>query len=679
MPDVGLKSKRALEQLCINTVRVLAMDAVQRAESGHPGTPMALAPLAYILWTKHLRHNPRNPRWPGRDRFVLSCGHASMLLYSVLYLCGYDLPLSEIENFRQWGSKTPGHPELDLERGVETTTGPLGQGFGNAVGMAIAREHLAARFNRPGYEIFDHRIYFIASDGDLMEGISHEAASLAGHLRLGSLIGFYDDNKITIDGSTALTFSDDTAQRFEAYGWHVERVEDANDLEALDRAIAAAKEESTRPSLIIVSSHIAYGSPNKQDTAEAHGAPLGEEEVRLTKKNLGWPWMEPFYVPEEALSEWRKCCERGPLLEAEWRDRWERYAKAYPDQARELERRLRGILPEGWEEAIPSFAPGEAMATRAASGKVLRAIAPKIPELIGGSADLGGSTQTLVPGEPDLGPGRPGGRNIYFGVREHAMGAILNGMALHGGVIPYGGTFLIFSDYMRPPIRLAAMMGLKVIYVFTHDSIGLGEDGPTHQPIEQLSNLRAVPNLLVIRPADAAETAEAWRVALRHRGGPVALVLTRQKVPALDRAALAPAELLERGAYILAESSPAPPKVVILASGSEVSIALDARTILQNQGVPTRVVSFPSHEKFAEQPENYRRAILLDSRAVRVAVEAAHPMSWYRWIGENGAVVGLERFGASAPYQRLYRELGITPERVAEVARRLLEEGSLLA
>lgn len=679
MPDVGLKSKRALEQLCINTVRVLAMDAVQRAESGHPGTPMALAPLAYVLWTKHLRHNPRNPRWPGRDRFVLSCGHASMLLYSVLYLCGYDLPLSEIENFRQWGSKTPGHPELDLERGVETTTGPLGQGFGNAVGMAIAREHLAARFNRPGYEIFDHRIYFIASDGDLMEGISHEAASLAGHLRLGSLIGFYDDNKITIDGSTALTFSDDTAQRFEAYGWHVERVEDANDLEALDRAIAAAKEESTRPSLIIVRSHIAYGSPNKQDTAEAHGAPLGEEEVRLTKKNLGWPWMEPFYVPEEVLSEWRKCCERGPLLEAEWRDRWERYAKAYPDQARELERRLQGILPEGWEEAIPSFAPGEAMATRAASGKVLRAIAPKIPELIGGSADLGGSTQTLVPGEPDLGPGRPGGRNIYFGVREHAMGAILNGMALHGGVIPYGGTFLIFSDYMRPPIRLAAMMGLKVIYVFTHDSIGLGEDGPTHQPIEQLSNLRAVPNLLVIRPADAAETAEAWRVALRHRGGPVALVLTRQKVPALDRAALAPAELLERGAYILAESSPAPPKVVILASGSEVSIALDARTILQNQGVPTRVVSFPSHEKFAEQPENYRRAILLDSGAVRVAVEAAHPMSWYRWIGENGAVVGLERFGASAPYQRLYRELGITPERVAEVARRLLEERSLLA
>ncbi len=678
MPDVGLNSKTALEQLCINTVRVLAMDAVQRAKSGHPGTPMALAPLAYILWTRHLRHNPRNPRWPGRDRFVLSCGHASMLLYSVLYLCGYDLPLSEIENFRQWGSKTPGHPELDLERGVETTTGPLGQGFGNAVGMAIAREHLAARFNRPGYEIFDHRIYFLASDGDMMEGISHEAASLAGHLRLGSLIGFYDDNKITIDGSTALTFSDDTAQRFQAYGWHVERVEDANDLEALDRAIAAAKEESTRPSLIIVRSHIAYGSPNKQDTAEAHGAPLGEEEVRLTKQNLGWPWMEPFYVPEEALSEWRKCCERGPLLEAEWRERLERYAKAYPDQARELERRLHGILPEGWEKAIPSFAPGEAMATRAASGRVLKAIAPKIPELIGGSADLGGSTQTLIPGEPDLGPGRLDGRNMYFGVREHAMGAILNGMALHGGVIPYGGTFLIFSDYMRPPIRLAAMMGLKVIYVFTHDSIGLGEDGPTHQPVEQLSNLRAVPNLLVIRPADAAETAQAWRVALRHCGGPVALVLTRQQVPALDREALAPAQLLERGAYILAESSPAPPKVVILASGSEVSIALDARTILQNQGVPTRVVSFPSHEKFAEQPENYRRAILLDSRAVRVALEAGHPISWYRWIGENGAVVGLERFGASAPYQRLYREFGITAERVAEVARRLLEERSLL-
>ncbi len=676
MPDFGLRSKTTLDQLCINTVRALAMDAVQRAQSGHPGAPMALAPLAYLLWTKHLRHNPRNPRWPGRDRFVLSCGHASMLLYSVLYLCGYDLALSEIENFRQWGSKTPGHPELDLDRGVETTTGPLGQGFGNAVGMAIAREHLGAQFNRPGYEIFDHRIYFLASDGDLMEGIFHEAASLAGHLRLGSLIGFYDDNRITIDGPTSLTFSDDTAKRFEAYGWHVEKVEDANDLEALDRAIAAAKADSTRPSLIIVRSHIGYGSPNKQDTAEAHGAPLGEEEVRLTKKNLGWPWMEPFYVPEEAVSEWRKCSERGPLLEAEWRGRLARYVKAYPQEARELERRLHGILPEGWEEAIPSFPLGEAMATRAASGKVLKAIAPKIPELIGGSADLGGSTQTLVPGEPDLGPGRLGGRNMYFGVREHAMGAILNGMALHGGVIPYGGTFLIFSDYMRPPIRLAAMMGLKVIYVFTHDSIGLGEDGPTHQPVEQLSNLRAIPNLLVIRPADPEETAEAWRVALRHRGGPVALVLTRQKVPALDRAALAPAKLLERGAYILAESSPTPPKVVILASGSEVSIALDARTILQNQGVPARVVSFPSHEIFAAQPEDYRRAVLLDSRAVKVAVEAAHPMSWYRWIGEDGAVVGIERFGASAPYQRLYREFGIAPDRVAEVARHLLEAGS---
>ncbi|GBD32766.1 Transketolase [bacterium HR33] len=678
MSETGLKSKAALDQLCINTVRVLAMDAVQQAESGHPGTPMALAPLAYVLWTRHLRHNPRNPRWPGRDRFVLSCGHASMLLYSVLYLCGYDLPLSEIRNFRQWGSKTPGHPELDLDRGVETTTGPLGQGFGNAVGMAIAREHLAARFNRPGYEIFDHRIYFIASDGDLMEGISHEAASLAGHLGLGSLIGFYDDNRITIDGPTALAFSDDTAKRFEAYGWQVQKVEDANDLEALDRAILAAKRESSRPSLIIVRSHIAYGSPNKQDTAEAHGAPLGEEEVRLTKENLGWPWKEPFYVPEEVLSEWRKCSERGPLLEAEWRERLERYAKAYPEEARELERRLEGKLPEGWEEAIPSFGPGESMATRAASGKVLRAVAPKIPELIGGSADLGGSTQTLVPNAPDLGPGRLGGRNMYFGVREHGMGAILNGMALHGGLIPYGGTFLIFSDYMRPPIRLAAMMGLKVIYVFTHDSIGLGEDGPTHQPIEQLSNLRAIPNLLVIRPADGPETAEAWRVALRHRGGPVALVLTRQKVPALDRETLAPASGLERGAYILAESSPPPPQVVLLASGSEVSIALDARTMLQEDGVPTRVVSFPSHEKFAEQPEDYRREVLLDSGAVRVAVEAAHPMSWYRWIGENGAVVGIERFGASAPYQRLYREFGITPERVAEAARLLLRERSRL-
>lgn len=679
MPDAGLENKTALDQLCINAVRVLAMDAVQRAQSGHPGTPMALAPVAYVLWTRHLRHNPRNPRWPGRDRFVLSCGHASMLLYSVLYLCGYDLPLSEIQNFRQWGSKTPGHPELDLERGVETTTGPLGQGFGNAVGMAIAREHLAAQFNRPGYEIFDHRIYFMASDGDLMEGISHEAASLAGHLRLGSLIGFYDDNRITIDGPTALTFSDDTAKRFEAYGWHVQKVDDANDLDALDRAIAAAKEESARPSLIIVRSHIAYGSPNKQDTAEAHGAPLGEEEVRLTKENLGWPWPEPFFVPEEALAEWRRCAERGPALEAKWRERLRRYAQAYPEEARELERRLQGELPEGWEEAIPSFSSGESMATRAASGKVLQAIAPKIPELVGGSADLGGSTQTLVPGAPDLGPGKLGGRNMYFGVREHAMGAILNGMALHGGLIPYGGTFLIFSDYMRPPIRLAAMMGLKVIYVFTHDSIGLGEDGPTHQPVEQLANLRAVPNLLVIRPADPAETAEAWRVALEHRGGPVALILTRQKVPALDRRILAPAKNLERGAYILAESSPTPPEVVLLASGSEVSIALEAREILQNQGVPARVVSFPSHEKFAQQPDDYRREVLLGPGVVKVAVEAAHPMSWYRWIGENGAVIGLERFGASAPYGRLYHEFGLTAARVAAVARQLLEERSGLA
>jgi transketolase len=602
-----------------------------------------------------------------------------MLLYSVLYLCGYDLPLSEIQNFRQWGSKTPGHPELDLERGVETTTGPLGQGFGNAVGMAIAREHLAAQFNRPGYEIFDHRIYFMASDGDLMEGISHEAASIAGHLRLGSLIGFYDDNRITIDGPTALTFSDDTAKRFEAYGWHVQKVDDANDLDALDRAIAAAKEESARPSLIIVRSHIAYGSPNKQDTAEAHGAPLGEEEVRLTKENLGWPWPEPFFVPEEALAEWRRCAERGPALEAKWRERLRRYAQAYPEEARELERRLQGELPEGWEEAIPSFSSGESMATRAASGKVLQAIAPKIPELVGGSADLGGSTQTLVPGAPDLGPGKLGGRNMYFGVREHAMGAILNGMALHGGLIPYGGTFLIFSDYMRPPIRLAAMMGLKVIYVFTHDSIGLGEDGPTHQPVEQLANLRAVPNLLVIRPADPAETAEAWRVALEHRGGPVALILTRQKVPALDRRILAPAKNLERGAYILAESSPTPPEVVLLASGSEVSIALEAREMLQDQGVPARVVSFPSHEKFAQQPDDYRREVLLGPGVVKVAVEAAHPMSWYRWIGENGAVIGLERFGASAPYGRLYHEFGLTAARVAAVARQLLEERSGLA
>ncbi|HXV86554.1 MAG TPA: transketolase [Gemmatimonadales bacterium] len=659
----------ALDLLCINSLRVLAMDAVQQADSGHPGTPMALAPLAYLLYTRHLRHDPAHPEWPGRDRLVLSCGHASMLLYGALHLSGYALSLEDLRAFRQWESRTPGHPERGLTPGVETTTGPLGQGLGNAVGMAIARGHLAARFNRPGHAVVGHRIYFIASDGDLMEGISHEAASLAGHLRVTNLIGFFDDNRITIDGPTSLSCSDDVRRRFEAYGWRVLDVGDVNDLEALDRAISQAQAVSDRPVMIVVRSHIGFGSPHKQDTAEAHGAPLGADEVRLTKANLGWTNPEPFYQPAEAVAEWRKCLERGAGLHAEWRATWSAYRETYPDQAQELERRLAGELPAGWEASIPNLA-NDAVATRAASGKVINALAGVLPELMGGSADLAGSNNTTIKGATTLAAGAPDGRNLCFGIREHGMGAILNGLALHGGVLPYGGTFLVFSDYMRPAIRLAALTGLHVIYVFTHDSIGLGEDGPTHQPVEHLSALRAIPNLVVIRPADAAETAQAWRAAVRHRGGPVALVLTRQKVPALPRARPDGAADLARGAYVLADATPC--RAVLMASGSEVSIVLDAQRALAAEGVAARVVSMPSHELFAAQPAAYRDQILPPEVTARVAVEAAHPMSWARWVGSRGAVVGLERFGASAPYQRIYQELGITADHVAAAARRLL-------
>jgi len=673
MPKAAAGPAKLLDQLCINTVRTLAMDAVQKADSGHPGTPMALAPLCYLLWTRHLRHNPANPGWPGRDRFVLSCGHASMLLYSLLHLAGYDLPLDELINFRQWGSKTPGHPEFGHAPGVETTTGPLGQGLGNAVGMALARAHLAAHFHRPGHEILDHRVYFLASDGDLMEGVSHEAASLAGHLRVPNLIGFYDDNRITIDGPTSLAYSDDPAKRFAAYGWHVQRVDDGNDLSALNRAIRKAHAVPDRPALIVVRTHIAYGSPHKQDTAEAHGAPLGAEEVALTKQALGWPYEEPFTVPEEALKRWRRCVPHGAHMEHAWRQRFDAYARAHPDLARELERRLNGELPGDWEAAVPDLSKEPAMATRAASGKVINAIAPKLPELVGGSADLTPSNNTAVKDAPDLAPGNPGGRNLHFGVREHGMGAVMNGMALHGGIIPYGGTFLIFSDYMRPPIRLAAMMGLKVVYVFTHDSIGLGEDGPTHQPIEQLAGLRAVPNLMVLRPADAAETAEAWRVAIKHRGGPVALALTRQKVATIDRGKCAPASGLAQGGYVLAEATGGRPRAMVLSCGSEIEIALKAREELEGGGIPTRVVSLPSFELFARQPVAYRDQVLPPRIPCRVAVEAAHPLPWYRWVGDRGAVIGLERFGASAPYQRIYQELGITPQAVVRRVRELLE------
>jgi len=662
----------SLDQLCIDTVRALAMDAVQQADSGHPGTAMALAPVAYVLWQRHLRYNPANPDWLGRDRFVLSAGHACMLLYAALYLTGYDLSLDDIKQFRQWGSRTPGHSEHGLTPGVEATTGPLGQGVGNAVGMALAEAHLAQLFNRPGHTIVDHCTYFLASDGDLMEGVSHEACSLAGHLKLGRLIGIYDDNRITIDGKTDLTFSDDTAKRFESYGWHVERVADGNDLGALDAALAAARRVADRPSLVIARTHIAYGSPHKQDTPEAHGAPLGEDEVKLTKQRLGWPSLEPFYVPAEALAHWRLARERGARLEAEWTKKYDAYRQAYPALAAELERRLAGRLADGWDEALPTFAPGEAQATRVAAGRVLNVIAPKLPELIGGSADLANSTNVVFKNGGDVAAGTWGARNVHFGVREHGMGAILNGLALHGGVRPVGSTFLIFSDYMRPPIRLAALCGLPVIYVFTHDSIGLGEDGPTHQPIEQLAALRAIPNLVVIRPADATETVEACRLAILSQSSPVALVLTRQKVPVIDRATYAPANGLRLGGYVLAEARGAKPAIVLLASGSEVELALGAYERLTAEGIAARVVSVPSMELFARQPQEYRDAVLPPTVAARLAVEAAAPQPWYRWIGDHGAVLGIERFGASAPYQRIYQELGLTVENVVKQAKELL-------
>ena len=666
-------SVTALDHLCVNTLRTLAMDAVQRANSGHPGAPMGLAPLAYVLWTRHLRHSPADPDWPARDRFVLSAGHASMLLYGLLYLTGYDVSLEDLQAFRQWGSKTPGHPEFGHTPGVETTTGPLGQGVANAVGLAIAEAHLAARFNRSGEEIINHRTFFLASDGDLMEGVSHEAASLAGHLRLGKLIGLYDDNHVTIEGSTDLAFSEDVAARFAAYGWHVQQVEDGNDVAALDAALAAAKAETERPSLVVVRTHLAYGSPNKQDSADAHGAPLGDEEVRLTKENLGWEWTEPFHVPPEALSEWRKARERGEAMQHVWQQRYQTWRTAYPEVAAELERRLEGRLPQGWTDHLPTFRPSDGpMATRAASGQVLNAIARAVPEVIGGSADLAPSTNTLLADTGDFSASDRGARNLRFGVREHAMGGVLTGMALHRGLVPFGATFLIFSDYMRPAIRLAAMMRQHVIYVFTHDSIGLGEDGPTHQPVEMLPALRAVPNLIVLRPADANETAHAWRVALERHDGPVALVLTRQGLPVLDRTALGAADGVLRGGYVLADPPQGRPKAIILASGSEVPLALEARRILAEEKLGVRVVSMPSMELFAAQPAAYREKVLPPAVTARLAVEAAHPQSWYRWVGDGGDVLGLVRFGASAPAKRLFAELGFTPEAVVGHVRALL-------
>ncbi len=674
MTDVAAGPHTDLDLLCINTVRTLAMDAVQQADSGHPGTPMALAPLAYVLWTRHLKYDPANPDWPDRDRFVLSCGHASMLLYAALYLSGYDLTLDDIKKFRQWGSKTPGHPEYGHTAGVETTTGPLGQGTGNAVGMAIAEAVLASSFNQPGHEVVNHFTYFLASDGDLMEGISHEACSLAGHLKLGKLIGIYDDNHITIEGDTNLAFSEDTARRFESYGWHVQRVADGNDIAALDQAFTAARKTLDRPSLIIVRTHIGYGAPTKQDTAEAHGAALGVEEIKGAKQNLGWPSQEPFYVPAEALDRWRKAGARGREARSSWQTRFATYQKAFPELGAELERRLAGRLPASWEQALPNLSADAAQATRAASGKVLNAIASKLPELVGGSADLAGSNNTLIKGTGDFAAGHYTERNFHFGVREHGMGAVMNGIALHRGLIPYGGTFLIFSDYMRPAIRLAALCKLGTIYVFTHDSIGLGEDGPTHQPIEQLATLRTIPGLLVIRPADAAEVVEAWRVAINHRNGPVALALTRQKVAALNRKTFGAASGLARGGYVLAEATGAP-KVILIATGSEVELAVSAREKLQASSVPTRVVSMPSLELFAAQSKEYRDQVLPPAVAARVSIEAGATQCWRAIVGDRGRALGLDHFGASAPYQRLYQEFGLTVEKIVEVARQLSADG----
>jgi transketolase len=661
-------SATSIEQLAINTVRALAMDAVQKADSGHPGTPMALAPLAYVLWTRHMKYDASDPNWPDRDRFVLSNGHASMLLYSVLYLTGFGLTLDDIKQFRQWDSKTPGHPEHGDTVGVETTTGPLGQGIPNAIGMAVAEAHLAAVFNRPGHTIVDHHTYFVCGDGDLMEGISHEAASFAGHFKLGKLIGFYDDNHITIDGKTELTYTDDAGKRFESYGWHVQHVADVNDLEAVDAAIVAAKAVTDRPSFIIVRTHIGYGSPNKVDSEKAHGEALGVKEVELSKQNLGWPSQEPFYVPDAALAHWRAAGQRGRPARLAWEAALASYKTTLPDLAAEFERRLKGVRRPGWDKNIPVFTKENGnIASRAASSAVLNAFDAQVPELFGGAADLNPSTLTYLKDSPDFSPENYAGRNVHFGIREHGMGAMLNGMALHGGVLPYGATFFIFSDYMRPAIRLAALMHQHVIWVFTHDSIALGEDGPTHQPIEQLSTMRAIPNLTLIRPADANETAEAWRVAINHEGGPVSLVLTRQKLPLLQGTGAG----LAKGAYVLADAEGGAPQVVLIASGSEVSLAVEARATLAQRGVRARVVSMPSHELFAAQPASYRDSVLLPG-IPRVAIEAGHPMSWYRWVGDKGTVIGLERFGASAPGPTVYKELGLTAARIVDAANALI-------
>jgi len=658
-----------IQERTINTIRTLAMDAVQRAESGHPGAPMGLAPAAYVLWRNHLQINPANPAWPDRDRFVLSNGHASMLQYAMLHLTGYEsMTLDEIRDFRQWGSRTPGHPEVDRTPGVETTTGPLGQGFANAVGMALAEARLREEFG----DVVDHHTYVFCSDGDIMEGISHEAASFAGHHELGRLIYVYDDNDITIDGETELTFSEDVEQRFRSYGWHTQRVEDENGLGEIDRALERAREASERPSIISLKTTIGYGSPNKADSSASHGAPLGVEEVERTKRRLGWEEGEPFAVPEE-VREHMEMRERGERWESEWRERMREFRAEAPERHAELTRRLNGELPEGWEADFPSYEPdAEGIPTRDANGDVIDELYARLPELTGGSADLAGSNRTLTPEFGVVGPGEYDGQCIHFGVREHAMCGIANGMNLHGGVRAFGATFLIFSDYMRPSIRLAALMEQPTVLIFTHDSIGLGEDGPTHQPIEHLASLRAIPNLYVFRPGDANEVPACWRLSVENRDGPSAMIYTRQNVPIVDREPLDAIGAPDRGAYVLADAPGGDPDVLLLATGSEVPICVRARERLADDGVGARVVSMPCWEVFGEQDDEYRERVLPSEVPERLAVEAAAPYGWERWVGDDGDVLGMERFGASAPWQRNYEEFGFTPSNVVERAKKLL-------
>jgi len=665
-------NRSGLDQTCINAIRVLTIDAVQKANSGHCGLPMAMAPVAYLLYTRFMRHNPKNPEWFGRDRFVLSAGHGSMLLYSLLYLTGYDLSLDDIKQFRQLGSKTPGHPEYGVIEGIETTTGPLGQGFGNAVGMAMAAKHLEARFERDKSGLFDHRIFGICSDGDLMEGVASEAASIAGHLGLGNIVYIYDDNHVTIDGRTELSFDEDVCKRFDAYKWHTQVVEDANDLAALSKAIENAIKETSRPSLIRVRSIIGYGSPHKQGTSAAHSNPLGVEEVKLTKEFYGYPTEPPFFVADDALAHFRECVERGEDLERAWNAKFEAYSKKDPAAEAEFQAALANDLPIGWDAELPVFTPKDSLATRVSASQAAAAIGKKVWNLFGGSADLSESTFTDVKDGGDFERGHFEGRNPHFGIREHGMCAILNGLALHGGFIPYGSSFLCFTDYARPSIRLAAMMELQVVFVFTHDSIGVGEDGPTHEPIEHLSSLRAIPHLTVIRPGDANEAVEAWRTAMTHTHGPVLLALSRQKVPTLDRTKMAPASGARRGAYVLTESAGRPPEIILIGSGSELSLVVDAKAKLEEKGKSVRVVSMPSENIFEKQDQAYRDSVLPPSIRRRLAVEAGAPMSWYRWVGLDGDIIGMTTYGASGKYEEVMKHFGFTVDNVVARALKLL-------